>query len=439
LAKPKPLVGDLNDGSISAETFEMRIQELAGAAQTALAEVAAIDGVQFTGVTFALGGFVKMMGTAITRARELRAALPGANSDGIAHPSAINPDATDPRGNQLSPPRRKLPPSGLASSLRPQLPSIDASFGFPDDPTGGGASGGGSRSQSEYDRELQSIAEETAALKLEAEALAQVTGARIGQADAIDNARTKAELLSAAQRSGMALTPELRTQIDQLADAYTNANTAAEMAADRIAEVQEASQAGAQSVADVFEGLATGALTAEQAVGQLILQILKLSLQKRLLEAGSGAGGSWLGQILGVIGGGFAEGGFTGQGSKFEPAGIVHRGEFVMSKAATNSIGVGNLEKLHTSALRGYAGGGLVGIAKNLSRAPNTSPRVSGDASQPINITQTINVEGGGGSPEQNADLSKRLAREMEASMKGLIVETLRQQSRPGNMLDGRR
>lgn len=44
---------------------------------------------------------------------------------------------------------------------------------------------------------------------------------------------------------------------------------------------------------------------------------------------------------------GFAEGGYTGHGGKYEPAGVVHRGEFVFNKAATQRIGVENLEWLH--------------------------------------------------------------------------------------------
>ncbi|STF86688.1 putative phage tail tape measure protein [Escherichia coli] len=53
----------------------------------------------------------------------------------------------------------------------------------------------------------------------------------------------------------------------------------------------------------------------------------------------------------------FATGGFTGTGGKYEPAGIVHRGEFVFTKEATSRIGVGNLYRL----MRGYATGGYVG------------------------------------------------------------------------------
>ncbi|MCX3164415.1 phage tail tape measure protein, partial [Citrobacter freundii] len=54
---------------------------------------------------------------------------------------------------------------------------------------------------------------------------------------------------------------------------------------------------------------------------------------------------------------GFAGGGYTGSGGKYEPAGVVHRGEFVFTQEATNRIGVGNLYKM----MRGYATGGLVG------------------------------------------------------------------------------
>ena len=43
---------------------------------------------------------------------------------------------------------------------------------------------------------------------------------------------------------------------------------------------------------------------------------------------------------------GFASGGYTGNGPKFEVAGQVHRGEFVMPAHATSRIGVGNLESM---------------------------------------------------------------------------------------------
>lgn len=59
----------------------------------------------------------------------------------------------------------------------------------------------------------------------------------------------------------------------------------------------------------------------------------------------------------GTPGVGYADGGYTGDGSKYQPAGIVHAGEFVMNKQATSRIGVGNLYRM----MRGYADGGYVG------------------------------------------------------------------------------
>ncbi|WP_239508548.1 hypothetical protein, partial [Serratia marcescens] len=50
-------------------------------------------------------------------------------------------------------------------------------------------------------------------------------------------------------------------------------------------------------------------------------------------------------------------GGYTGDGGKYEPAGLVHRGEFVFNKESTSRLGVSNLYRL----MRGYATGGLVG------------------------------------------------------------------------------
>jgi len=54
---------------------------------------------------------------------------------------------------------------------------------------------------------------------------------------------------------------------------------------------------------------------------------------------------------------GYAGGGYTGEGNKYDIAGPVHKGEFVFNKEATNRIGVGTLYRM----MRGYADGGYVG------------------------------------------------------------------------------
>lgn len=68
-----------------------------------------------------------------------------------------------------------------------------------------------------------------------------------------------------------------------------------------------------------------------------------------------------IGAVVGIAAtGGFAEGGYTGDGGKYEAAGIVHRGEYVMDAETTRRIGVQNLEAIRVNAARGYADGGLV-------------------------------------------------------------------------------
>jgi hypothetical protein len=56
----------------------------------------------------------------------------------------------------------------------------------------------------------------------------------------------------------------------------------------------------------------------------------------------------------------FADGGFTGMGGKFEPAGIVHRGEYVMPQEVVQRIGVPSLDAMAGkggSSSSGAAGG----------------------------------------------------------------------------------
>lgn len=117
---------------------------------------------------------------------------------------------------------------------------------------------------------------------------------------------------------------------------------------------------GARKMGDVLRD------TFKRSAAALVSSGLKTGLQRvvDLLDLGGVLGGS-KGSGGGLLSGigklfGFAEGGYTGHGGKYQPAGIVHAGEYVMSAAATSRIGVGNLEAMHQGALRGYAAGGLV-------------------------------------------------------------------------------
>ncbi len=111
---------------------------------------------------------------------------------------------------------------------------------------------------------------------------------------------------------------------------------------------------------------------------------------------------------------GFATGGFTGYGGKNDPAGIVHRGEFVFTKEATSRIGVGNLYSL----MRGYASGGLVGGGKGIARPLGVSvyAPVTVTPSQQSSSSSQASSDAAGRAYQQVVDRSIRegIARESE-------------------------
>lgn len=90
--------------------------------------------------------------------------------------------------------------------------------------------------------------------------------------------------------------------------------------------------------------------------------IARAALQAALFGEGPLAG--LFGQTPGVgllsLIPGFAAGGYTGPGAALQPAGTVHKGEYVFSKRAVDQIGPAALDRLHGMLRRGYASGGFV-------------------------------------------------------------------------------
>lgn len=102
------------------------------------------------------------------------------------------------------------------------------------------------------------------------------------------------------------------------------------------------------------------------------------------LFGGGGGGQNWLGAIASVFG--FAEGGYTGPGGKYQPAGVVHAGEFVFSQAAVKNLGLPALSLLHRLAAGvaapsmprlSYADGGLVNLPGAAAPVVNSNVRIN--------------------------------------------------------------
>ena len=124
--------------------------------------------------------------------------------------------------------------------------------------------------------------------------------------------------------------------------------------------------------ADAFTDFVTGSKTAEEAFAafakSIINQMAQIAAQQIAIKLFAGMG--------------FADGGYTGPGGKYEPAGVVHAGEYVFSQEDVRAAGGPAAMDSLRKGLRGYASGGYV--------ASPSSP-VMPAAQQTVNLT-AINV-----------------------------------------------
>lgn len=168
------------------------------------------------------------------------------------------------------------------------------------------------------------------------------------------------------------------------------------------AEVQEAYERVATRGLDALNDGLVDAIMNTRSLGdvfgavakQILADLLSISVRQSIVEplaaalfgggggnapaaTGGSGGGGWLKKALGWGRSlfGFSEGGYTGDGGKHEPAGLVHKGEYVFSQEAVQRIGAARLDAMHKN-LKGYSLGGLVGMS-----LPSLSiPGVSGAA-----------------------------------------------------------
>ncbi|EMQ9375885.1 phage tail tape measure protein [Escherichia coli] len=213
-------------------------------------------------------------------------------------------------------------------------------------------------------------------------------------------------------------------------------NAWAESATDSFSQVKSVATQTFDGIAQNMAAMLTGSEQNWRGFTRSVLSMMTEILLKQAMVGIVGRIGSAIG---GAFGGGasastgtaieaaaanfhFATGGFTGTGGKYEPAGIVHRGEFVFTKEATSRIGVGNLYRL----MRGYAEGGYVGGAGS----PAQMRRAEG-----INFNQNnhVVIQNDGINGQAGPQLMKAV---YDMARKGAQDE-LRLQLRDGGMLSG--
>lgn len=174
-----------------------------------------------------------------------------------------------------------------------------------------------------------------------------------------------------------------------------------EQATDVYGNVSQISQSAFQGMSNsLSDFVLTGKANFADFTRSFLEMTTKMLMQMAMLNAMKAAfGGTVVGNFLGLKG--HSEGGYTGDGGKYEPKGIVHGGEFVFTKEATQRLGIANLYRLMDYGQKGYASGGYVGGSAPMSVTQPTAfiarnPQVAGGGTN-ININMgDIKLDNGG-------------------------------------------
>lgn len=322
---------------------------------------------------------------------------------------------------QLKPGEYEKTRADIYQNTDMQLPSTVRNVVGNLTPTGGRLSGTfeGMQGQiNEYDQAQQELqrwlaAQEEAYAKageITAEGEARMTSIRQHAADANQVIEAqKNTIISAATQSLFDSTAEImRTGFGEQSAIY------------KVAFVASKAFAIADSMVKIQQAIASGAVSAPYPAN--IIAMASIAAQTASIVS----------NIQAVSGVGFASGGYTGPGGKFQPAGIVHKGEYVFDQASTNRIGVSQLEALRNGQPLD-ATLGRTGFGTGVQNV-NSDNRRQTTVHAPIN--QEFHLQGI--TPEQLSATLNQNNRLLSRQLKGeLTKEVTMPQGAFGNALKG--
>jgi hypothetical protein len=208
---------------------------------------------------------------------------------------------------------------------------------------------------------------------------------------------------------------------------------------DRQREAMEANRKAGEFMADSLGNslidVVLGAESAEDATKGLLQQFARAALQGALLGSGPLAGlGGGTAILSGLFGLKLANGGeVRGPGTSTSDSipTLLSDGEHVIRasearkhRALLVAINEGRVER--------FADGGIIGNGSAHAGARLRSPNVT------IAPSISVTVEGGSRGVDADAEAGRRVAKEVENTMRGLIHDELRSAMRPGNPLTSR-
>ncbi|HCA3680687.1 TPA: phage tail length tape measure family protein [Klebsiella pneumoniae] len=322
---------------------------------------------------------------------------------------------------QLKPGEYEKTRADIYQNTDMQLPSTVRNVVGNLTPTGGRLSGtfeGMEGQINEYDQAQQELqrwlaAQEEAYAKageITAEGEARMTSIRQRAADANQVIEAqKNTIISAATQSLFDSTADImRTGFGEQSAIY------------KVAFAASKAFAIADSMVKIQQAIASGAVSAPYPAN--IIAMASIAAQTASIVS----------NIQAVSGVGFASGGYTGPGSKYQPAGIVHKGEYVFDQASTNRIGVSQLEALRNGQPLD-ATLGRTGFGTGVQNV-NSDNRRQTTVHAPIN--QEFHLQGI--TPEQLSATLNQNNRLLSRQLKGeLTKEVTMPQGAFGNALKG--
>ncbi|MEQ0403965.1 phage tail length tape measure family protein [Klebsiella sp. JB_Kp033] len=322
---------------------------------------------------------------------------------------------------QLKPGEYEKTRADIYQNTDMQLPSTVRNVVGNLTPTGGRLSGTfeGMQGQiNEYDQAQQELqrwlaAQEEAYAKageITAEGEARMTSIRQRAADANQVIEAqKNTIISAATQSLFNSTADImRTGFGEQSAIY------------KVAFAASKAFAIADSMVKIQQAIASGAVSAPYPAN--IIAMASIAAQTASIVS----------NIQAVSGVGFASGGYTGPGGKYQPAGIVHKGEYVFDQASTNRIGVSQLEALRNGQPLD-ATLGRTGFGTGVQNV-NSDNRRQTTVHAPIN--QEFHLQGI--TPEQLSATLNQNNRQLSRQLKGeLTKEVTMPQGAFGNALKG--
>ncbi|MDH6265540.1 hypothetical protein M2360_000930 [Rhizobium sp. SG_E_25_P2] len=222
------------------------------------------------------------------------------------------------------------------------------------------ASRGGGEKTNSYESATESVKERIATLTAETDALSQLNPLVEDYGYAQEKARTEADLLSSAQKAGLAITPELRAEIAQLADGYASATVASKQLAEQ-SQKTKAAMAFAKdltsgALSDMRSALEDGKISWQE-FGDMAINVLNKIADKAqdalvdaLFSGASGTGGFSLLSLFGL--GSSASTVATSGGGVFSATGAAASSARVASGLPSDLVSSASVNRLGAASLK---------------------------------------------------------------------------------------